>query len=285
MQYQFDLVLQLVGECSYSPSSQHNTVANGPRDTEQRQERMSPALMSWTLHNCWYFIRDYVDSFRAHTRSLYTWNVISSIFFFAHVYVQPENYGVEMCIRQEHIIYAFKGCYIYHSRVIFSAVPLRIARERVRISHTKYRAFVFLTFEELWERQKIVFFLLLRYDRFKSKILDALNSANRAQSDEEKNRFDGWPASPQRKFTKRNEMEWRMKRTKKYLCQSHPVHGNNADSFYHDKNSVCVPLLSYIMRSNGMERLCTEANNDDDGTCCECVCVSTALSSPARPPA
>lgn len=35
------------------------------------------------------------------------------------MYVQPENYGVEMCIRQEHIIYAFKGCYIYHSRMIF----------------------------------------------------------------------------------------------------------------------------------------------------------------------
>lgn len=219
MQYQFDLILHFVGEFPCSQSSHHNTLANGSRDRErqQQQERMSPTLMSWTLHNCWYFIRDYVDSFQAHTFSLYTWNVISSIFFSAHVYVQPENYGVEMCIRQEHIIYAFKGCYIYHSRVIFSAVPLQIARERVRISHTKYRAFVFLTFEELWERNS--FFVIQIWP---VQIFGRFEFRKSRQTDEEKNCFDGWPASPQRKFTKRKEMEWRMKAAKKIFMPVSP---------------------------------------------------------------
>ena len=39
---------------------------------------------------------------------------------------------------------------------------------------------------------------------------------------------------------------------KKYLCQSHPVHGNNADSFYHDKNSVCaVAVVHNALEWNG----------------------------------
>lgn len=192
-------------------------------------------LMSWTLYNCWYFIRDYVDSF-PHSAVLY---IECNFFdFLSTMYVQPENYGVEMCIRQEHIIYAFKGCFIYHSRIIFSAVPLRVCTPFVLITKN--------------------FCEKLRYDGFKSKISmlqilfpnRSLMSKDIHSTIEQADKLTHIHTINRRKGTTKEKNIY----ASLTLCVViMPIHSTMT-------KTLCVPLLSYIMRSNGMEwSVCVES--------------------------